>query len=70
MFNKPPRRAKLYIVLAGEDVVGIFPTKKLAGQITCDNKKVVEMHWNGGFFTQDVDQAFRAMAKRTVSFDF
>jgi hypothetical protein len=69
MFNKPPRRAKLYIVTSGNDVVGIFPTKKLAKQIECSDKKVVEMNWNGGFFTQEVDQSLRTVSPR-VEFDF
>ena len=53
MFNKPPRKQKLYAVIDTSDIVGIFPTKKLAKEIASTDKKIVELSWTGGFYTTE-----------------
>lgn len=53
MFNKPPRRNKLYAVMDQSEVVGIFPTKKLAKEIAGKDKKTVELIWTGGFYSTE-----------------
>lgn len=56
MFNKPPRRNKLYAVIDVSEIVGIFPTKKLAKEIASSDKKIVELMWTGGFYSTDKNE--------------
>lgn len=56
MFNKPPRRRKLYAVLDVAEIVGVFPTKKLAKEFAGTDKKVVELFWTGGYYNTEAEQ--------------
>lgn len=53
MFNRPPRRFKLYAVTDSNAIIAICPTKKLAKQIANEHQQVVEMFWTGGFYSTE-----------------
>lgn len=62
MFNKPSRRKKLYAILVNDELVGVFPTKKMAQSLQYNNeqdvKKVIPIYWTGGFYTTNEEEMY------------
>lgn len=73
MFNKPTKRKKLYAVIVDNELVGIFPTKKMTNELNyTSTKTIVELFWNGGFYGKELDMSYRTMLayKQEEGFDF
>ena len=63
MARRPPRKARLFAVLDVSEIVGISPTKKLAKQMAGKDKKIIELHWTGGFYSTELNVNLQSVDK-------